>query len=215
MDISLIILLFCVGMIGAYLSGMVGIGGSIVKYPLLLYIPPLFGFVAFTPHEVAGINAIQVFLAAIAGVWAYRKSEYLHKALIMYMGVAILLSSFIGGLTSNLLPEYWINLIYGVLAAIAAVMMFFPKEQNETIAYEDVTFHKSLAVALATVVGLTAGIVGAAGGFILVPIMLVVMKIPTRMTVASSLAITFISSIGTTVGKLLPQWEVVFLLFIF
>jgi len=32
--------------------------------------------------------------------------------------------------------------------------------------------------------------------------MLVVLKIPTRMTIASSLAITFISSIGATVGKI-------------
>ena len=46
------------------------------------------------------------------------------------------------------------------------------------------------------------GIVGAAGAFLLVPIMLVVLKIPTRMTIASSLAITFLSSIGATVGKI-------------
>ena len=33
--------------------------------------------------------------------------------------------------------------------------------------------------------------------------MLVVLGIPTRMTIASSLAITFISSIGGTIGKLM------------
>ncbi len=64
------------------------------------------------------------------------------------------------------------------------------------------TFNKWLAAALAFIVGVSAGIVGAAGAFILVPIMLVVLKIPTRMTIATSLAITFISSIGATVGKL-------------
>lgn len=32
--------------------------------------------------------------------------------------------------------------------------------------------------------------------------MLVVLKIPTRMTIATSLAITFISSIGATIGKI-------------
>lgn len=32
--------------------------------------------------------------------------------------------------------------------------------------------------------------------------MLVILKIPTKMTIASSLAITFISSIGSTVGKI-------------
>jgi uncharacterized protein len=65
-----------------------------------------------------------------------------------------------------------------------------------------VKFNKFLSAALAFIVGIGAGIVGAAGAFLLVPIMLVVLKIPTRMTIASSLAITFISSIGSTVGKL-------------
>lgn len=54
---------------------------------------------------------------------------------------------------------------------------------------------------LAFIVGASSGIVGAGGAFILVPIMLVILKIPTHMTIATSLAITFISSIGITAGK--------------
>ncbi|MER7813762.1 sulfite exporter TauE/SafE family protein, partial [Streptomyces sp900116325] len=54
----------------------------------------------------------------------------------------------------------------------------------------------------AFIVGIGAGIVGAGGAFLLVPIMLVVLKIPTRMTIASSLAITLISSIGAVSGKI-------------
>lgn len=68
---------------------------------------------------------------------------------------------------------------------------------------QDITFNKTLAILLAVVVGIGSGIVGAGGGFLLVPIMLVVLGIPTRMTIATSLAITFISSIGGMVGKLM------------
>src|SRR5699024_8076411 len=60
------------------------------------------------------------------------------------------------------------------------------------------------------IVGIAAGIVGAAGAFILVPIMIVVLRIPTRVTIASSLAITFVSSIGTTIGKI-STGQVIFL----
>lgn len=86
MDLSYWLVIFLIGFIGSFISGMVGIGGSIIKYPMLLYIPPLLGFAAFTAHEVSGISAVQVFFATIAGVWAYRKSEYLNKKLIIYMG---------------------------------------------------------------------------------------------------------------------------------
>lgn len=202
MDFGLIILIFLIGFIGSFISGMVGIGGSIIKYPLLLYIPPLFGFAAFTAHEVSGISAIQVFFATIGGVWAYRKGGYLNKTLIVYMGTSILIGSFIGGYGSKLLSEGSINVVYGILALIAAIMMFVPKKGIDDIPFDEVKFNKILAALLALIVGVGAGIVGAAGAFLLVPIMLVVLKIPTRMTIASSLAITFISSIGSTVGKI-------------
>ncbi|MGB3261713.1 sulfite exporter TauE/SafE family protein [Paenisporosarcina sp.] len=201
MDLGFIITIFFIGFIGSYISGMLGIGGSIIKYPMLLYIPPMLGLAAFSAHEVSGISAVQVFFATIGGVWAYRKGGYLNKSLILYMGVSILIGSFVGSYGSKLMSEDGINLIYGILAAIAAVMMFIPKKGIDDIPLDQVKFNKWIAASLSLIVGIGAGIVGAAGAFLLVPIMLVVLKIPTRMTIASSLAITFISSIGATVGK--------------
>ncbi|KGX91925.1 membrane protein [Pontibacillus halophilus JSM 076056 = DSM 19796] len=200
MEFTFMLTIFLIGFVGSFVSGMVGIGGSIIKYPMLLYLPPLLGFSAFTAHEVSGISAVQVFFATIGGVFAYRKGGYLNKDLILYMGISILIGSFIGGYGSRLMSEGGVNLVYGVLATIAAVMMFIPNKGKEES--QDVTFNKTLAASLAFVAGVGAGIVGAAGAFILVPIMLVVLKIPTRVTIASSLAITFISSIGSTTGKI-------------
>jgi len=203
MDITWILTIFLIGFLGSFVSGMLGIGGAIINYPMLLYIPPLLGFMAFSAHEVSGIIAIQVFFASLAGVWVYRKGGLLNKSLITYMGGAILTGSFVGSFGSKFLSESGINIVYGVLALIAAVMMFIPKKQIDDQPLQDVTFNKTWAILLALVVGVGSGIVGAGGGFLLVPIMLVVLGIPTRMTIATSLAITFISSIGGMVGKLM------------
>ena len=203
MDLIFIIVIFALGFVGSFLSGMLGVGGSIIKYPLLLYIPPLFGIVAFTAHEVSGISAVQVLFASIAGVWAYRKGGFLNKELIIYMGGSILIGSLIGSYSSSLLSEEAVNVVYGILALIAAIMMFVPKKQVDDKPTNQVTFNKPLAAILSLIVGIGSGIVGAAGGFLLVPIMLTVLHIPTRMTIATSLAVTFISSIGSSVGKLI------------
>jgi len=202
MDITFIITIFLIGFIGSYISGMLGIGGAIVNYPMLLFIPPIFGVLAFSAHEVSGISAVQVLFASIAGVWTYRKSGYLNKTLIIYMGISVLIGSVIGSFGSQSLSEEGINIVYGVLALLAAVMMFIPKKGIDDIPLDQVVFNKWLAATLALIVGLASGIVGAGGGFLLVPIMLVVLKIPTRVTIASSLAITFVSSIGSTIGKI-------------
>lgn len=203
MDITFIIVIFAIGFIGSFLSGMLGVGGSIIKYPMLLYIPPLFGLATFTAHEVSGISAVQVLFASIAGVWAYRKGGYLNKQLIAYMGGAILIGSLIGSYGSSYLSEETVNIVYGILAVVAAVMMFLPKKKVDDMPLNEVTFNKPLAAILALIVGIASGVVGAAGGFLLVPIMLTVLHIPTRMTIATSLAVTFISSIGGSLGKLI------------
>ncbi|MDP4169050.1 MAG: sulfite exporter TauE/SafE family protein [Bacillota bacterium] len=201
MSLTFIIVLFLVGFIGSFISGMVGIGGAIVNFPMLLYIPPLFGFAAFTAHEVSGISAVQVLFATIAGVLAYRNSGYLNKKIIFPMGASILAGSFIGGFFSHLLPEAGINLVYGILALIAVVLMFIPKKGIDGVPANQLKFNIALGMALSFIVGVSAGVVGAGGAFLLVPIMLGVLKIPTRVTIASSLAITLISSVGVTIGK--------------
>jgi uncharacterized protein len=201
MEWTLVLVLLLIGFIGSFISGMVGIGGAIINFPMLLYVPSILGFTPFTAHQVSGIVAIQVFFSTIAGVLAYRKSGFLNKTVILYMGSSILIGSFIGGFGSRLLSEQGINLVYGFLAIIAVVLMFVPKKEISINPNEDLTFNKWIAALLAFIVGVSAGVVGAGGAFLLVPVMLTILKIPTRITIASSLAITFISSIGVSIGK--------------
>ncbi|KRE32995.1 sulfite exporter TauE/SafE family protein [Paenibacillus sp. Soil724D2] len=203
MDLTWIITIFIIGFLGSFISGMVGIGGSIINYPMLLFIPVALGFTAFTAQEVSAISAIQVLFASLMGMLVFRKGGFLNKSLVLYMGTSIIVGSFIGSYVSNTLPSSAINSFYAILALIAAIMMFLPKQGQDAQDVSKVTFNKPLAVILALIIGTVSGIVGAAGAFITVPVMLVVLKIPTRVAIASSLAITFISSIGSTTGKLL------------
>ncbi|AEP87474.1 sulfite exporter TauE/SafE family protein [Bacillus spizizenii] len=210
MDIAFIITLFIIGFIGSFISGMIGIGGSVINYPMLLYIPSLVGVMSLTAHEVSGIGAIQVFFATLGGVWAYRRSGFLNKKLILYMGSSILIGSVLGSYFSHLISEKGINFIYGILAIIAVILMLIPKRGQEHREGKEVLFNKWLASFLAFIIGGVSGILGAGGAFILVPIMLSILNIPVRITVASSLAITLLSSIGATVGKVITG-QVLFL----
>lgn len=202
MDISFIMTIFLIGFVGSFLSGMLGIGGAIINFPMLLYIPALLGVGHFTAHEVSGITAIQVFFSTLSGVLVYRNGGFLNKTLVAYMGISILLGSLIGGFGSTHLPESGINIVYGILALFAVIMMLVPKKGLDDIPLDQVKFNKWFAALAAFLVGIGAGIVGAGGAFLMVPIMLTLLKIPTRMTIASSLAITLISSIGSVTGKI-------------
>ncbi|RAT99544.1 sulfite exporter TauE/SafE family protein [Brevibacillus sp. Leaf182] len=206
MDVLLLLLMVSLGFVGSFFSGLLGIGGAIISYPMLLFIPPALGVAQFSAQEVSVISMFQVFFASLSGVLAFRKrngknSPLIHKGLVRDMGVSILAGSLIGAALSQYLSNESINLVYGILAIIAVILMLVKNRGTEAAAGE-VTYNRFIAVGAAFAVGIVSGIVGAGGAFILIPIMLTVLKIPTRVTIASSLAIVFISAIGGVIGKL-------------
>ena len=203
MSIELLVTIFIIGLVGAFVSGLLGIGGSVINYPMLLYIIPLIGLVPLTSHEISGIVAVQVLSSTIGGVIAYRGSEYLNKKIIIYMGISILAGSLIGGYISSYVDENIVNIVFASLATIASIMMIIPKKENSSDKFEESSFNAKLAAIISFITGIFSGIVGAGGAFILVPFMLVVLKIPLKITIANSLAITFISAIGTAGTKIL------------
>ncbi|MCH1642143.1 sulfite exporter TauE/SafE family protein [Paenibacillus timonensis] len=218
MDLLLMIIMVLLGLVGSFFSGLLGIGGAIINYPLLLYVPSMLGAAQFSTHEVASISMFQVFFASLAGVLAYRKKSktgpsFVHRRLVLYMGISILAGSLIGGFTSGLLDGNIINLIYGLLAMIAVILMLIPGRGTEETR-DELQFNLFIAMISAFLVGIVSGIVGAGGAFILIPIMLTVLHIPTRTTIASSLAIVFISAIGGVIGKItggaIPLWPTLF-----
>ncbi|GED72096.1 UPF0721 transmembrane protein YrkJ [Brevibacillus reuszeri] len=206
MDFALFFMMISLGFIGSFFSGLLGIGGAIINYPLLLFIPALLGVAHFSAQEVSSISMFQVFFASLSGVLAFRKrngkgSALIHKGLVKDMGASILIGSLLGGFISKFLSSESINLVYGILAIIAVVLMLIKNKGNEETS-SDAVYSRLIAIASAFSVGIVSGIVGAGGAFILIPIMLTVLKIPTRVTIASSLAIVFISAIGGVLGKL-------------
>lgn len=214
----LIFLMIVLGLVGSFFSGLLGIGGAIINYPLLLYVPSALGAAYFNAHEVSAISMFQVLFASFAGVIAYWKrsktgTSYVNKRLVIYMGSSILAGSLIGGLVSGLLDSGVINLVYGILAVVAVILMLIPSKGTEEYK-ADLHFNTWIAMLSAFLVGIVSGIVGAGGAFILIPIMLTILHIPTRTTIASSLAIVFVSAIGGVIGKVaggpIPIWPIVF-----
>jgi uncharacterized membrane protein YfcA len=118
------------------------------------------------------------------------------------MGGSIALAALAGSILSAWIANETLMLVFAVLAIIAAVLMCFPKEESEAIEdARDYAFSIPLAVSIALAVGLLGGMVGQGGSFILIPLMLYALGLPTRVVIGSNLAIVFLSSLAGFVGK--------------
>jgi uncharacterized membrane protein YfcA len=191
------------GLLGAFVSGLLGVGGAIVMIPLLLYVPPLVGVGRLDMKSVAGITMVQVFVAAASGVLGHRRARAVHGELAWVGGLAMAAGSLAGAVASKYVHDYILLIVFALMATFAALMMVRPLDTaGQPIFAEHVRVDRPKTAIVAGAVGLAAGLVGAGGAFLLVPLMLFVVGIPIRVTIGSSLAIVAVAATAGVAGKL-------------
>lgn len=201
MSILFLAVLFSLGLTGGFFSGLLGIGGGIIMVPLLLYIPSLIGLEAISMKTAAGVTMVQSLAGAFSGLMVHKKNNFIHRPLVICMGIASVTGSLVGSVFSKQIKGEIMLGIFAGMALIATVMMLIPEKEEGEIPLEDVQFNKYLAFCVALAVGFLGGIVGQGGAFILIPMMLYVVQIPTRIALGSSVAISFLSALAGFIGK--------------
>jgi len=194
-------LLFAGAVVG-FFSGLLGIGGGILMFPLLLYVPPVLGLELISVKSITGLTMIQGFFAALSAMFFYHRHNLVNKSLVLTLGLSLFLSSLTGSFISKMVPDKPLLFVFGALACIAAVMMLIPRSYAKDELTEDtVSFHKPGAIIIGITIGFLIGLVGQGGAFIIIPVLLYVLKIPLRVALGSTLAIGLFSSSAGLIGK--------------
>lgn len=172
--------------------------------PLLLFIPRLFGFEALTMQTVAGLTIVQGLLACITGTLSHHQFRMVSLKLSMYMGTSIFIAAMIGGIGSRYLSNELLLFLFACLAMCSAILILLPvRDDTEFPKVDELVFCRWCAVTVASIVGLLGGLVGQGGSFILIPMMIYFVRIPTRVAIGSNLAIVLLSTTAAFVGKAL------------
>lgn len=193
------------GFFGAFIAGLLGVGGAIIMIPLLLYVPAWLGLGVLDMKVVAAISMVQVFFAAISGAIAHGMHGTVHRGLTVTAGASAAVGSLIGGISSRWVPAWALLLIFALMATLGAVLMWVAPlegEASSSAKANGLTLSRPLAIVVGLSVGTMAGLVGAGGAFLLVPLLITVLKVPTRLTIGSSLAITIWTAAAGFFGKL-------------
>jgi len=188
--------------------GLIGAGGSILTIPVLVYL------IGIPAVEATSYSLFIVGISAFIGVLRYVRSNLVCFRTVMVFGIPSIVSIFLtrkfilhaipyhlfylGGIevTKNVL----LMILLAVLMIAAAFSMIRRapavridgEKNNEQYRYF-LIFQQGI------VVGALVGLVGAGGGFLIIPALVVLAKLPMKRAVGTSLAIIALNS---TIGFL-------------
>jgi uncharacterized membrane protein YfcA len=184
-----------IGLAGGFFSGLLGLGGGVVMFPLLT----LAGAV---PVKLAtGTNLIHILIAAAVSTGSHYRAGTVDSRSGFYLGLAGIGGGLIGSLLSVPLSPRSLQFIYLCVVGLATVMLFIPLPMGSET-YQKGSFPKPAGIAVGLLVGSLAGLLGSGGGFITVPLMTYCLKIPLKVAIGTSLLIILITSLGTLWAKL-------------
>ena len=172
--------------------GMLGSGGSAITVPVLVY---LIGH--GTKESIAESMAI-VGLISVVAAMPYAKARQIDWRSVWYFGIPGMFGTYVGAWLGGLATESLQLVVFGgVLLMAAIVMLKAPKSRVEDNTSPKKTLHRSplwLIASEGAVVGVVTGFVGVGGGFLIVPALVVLGKLPMRLAIGTSLVIIALKS---------------------
>ena len=103
------IIMLLIGIFGGFISGLVGIGGAIIIYPMLLLLPPLVGLPTYSAYIASGLTSSQVFFSTLSGSFKAYKNKDFSRTLVLNMGSGMIIGSILGAILANLINVQFVN----------------------------------------------------------------------------------------------------------
>ncbi|AWV90370.1 sulfite exporter TauE/SafE family protein [Bradymonas sediminis] len=188
-------------LIVGFVVGLLGGGGSIMAVPTLVYLVELSekSAIATSLFVIGTTSAVAVVSHARAGNVAWRAG--------VVFGICAMAGAFVGGNLASLFPGEMLLAGFSLIMLLAAVMMLRGRKTPAAAAVTHdapkprrVPFRKLIPLGIG--VGLLTGLVGAGGGFIVVPTLVVVAGLPIRRAIGTSLLVVTMNSYAGFLGHI-------------
>jgi uncharacterized membrane protein YfcA len=190
--------------------GLIGGGGSILTVPILVYLFHIDPVLA-TAYSLFIVGATSLF-----GSFSHIKLGNIHWRTAFVFGIPSIISVF---LTRMYLVPAIPNPIFtvaghevskatGLLVLFAVIMlaasysMIRKQKKAAEVDIDEVKYNYPLILAEGAIVGVVTGLVGAGGGFLIIPALVLLAKLPMKKAVGTSLMIIAAKSLIGFMGDL-------------
>lgn len=202
----------CSILIGVAL-GLIGGGGSILTVPLLVYIFKIDAILA------TGYSLFIVGITSAVGSLDYFIKGLVNLKIALIFGIPSVLGVFfsrawiVPALPNELFSLYGFNfskslfllLLFAILMIAAAFHMLKKSKQNDQNKSNQKSLNYPVIIFEGTVVGLLTGLIGAGGGFLIIPALVVLSGLPMKEAIGTSLLIIATKSLIGFFGETLSN----------
>lgn len=195
--------MLAIGLVCGIITGLLSIGGGIILVFALMLLLPIMSGTQFSMQTIAGLSIMQSVFSTASGGYYYIRTKLVDKKIVLMIGLPAFFGGMIGVLIANNSSDLALRIIFASLAVSAAIIMQVPYTSNESSEpYQFRTVSSILTIIGSIIIGILGGLVGVAAGFIFVPLMIYVYKLPIKKAIGTSLITCFLLAVGSFIIKL-------------
>ncbi|MDO4666194.1 MAG: sulfite exporter TauE/SafE family protein [Actinomycetaceae bacterium] len=217
----MIVLTIAVGVVVGLVVGALGAGGGILSVPILVFL------LSQDPHAATAESLLIVLVTAVVSlVFRACREKVAYREGVLFGGLSVV-GSVLGARATGYVSPATLLLMFSALLVGVSVLMgaravgqwrnYWTHFEGEIVrgnAQETTQKSTSIRAAskqrapqwlplllLATVCGLMTGFFGVGGGFIVVPLLVLALKMPIKQAASTSLVVMIIASIAGLAGR--------------
>lgn len=172
--------------------GLLGGGGSILTVPVFVYVLDL------PVKQAVPASLAVVGVTALVGAARHGRYGHVRVGTALLFGAGAMVGAFAGARIAEHLTATFQMALFALVMLTAALSMFRGRPEREGLSGRHL-----LAVPLVAVpVGVLTGIVGVGGGFLIVPALVLLLALPMREAVGTSLLVISLNAAAGFAGYL-------------
>lgn len=178
--------------------GLMGGGGSILTVPIFVYV------LAFDPKLAIAMSLPVVGVTSLVGALGHWRAGNVDLKTAALFGVVAMTAAFAGARLAAFLTGAVQLSLLAVIMLAAAISMFKSARRGSSVetaaSSEQRPTSLRLLVPVALCVGLVTGVVGVGGGFLIVPALVLLGRVPMKEAVGTSLLVIAMNCASGFVG---------------